>query len=76
MVVTQCPLCGSETLEERRGEYVLTPPANTPGGLMVVPNATWQHCANCGEELLPRPLTKAIEAEQRRRLSIAMPVNF
>ena len=74
MVVTHCPLCGSESLEERRGDYVLTPPANTPGGLMVIPDATWQHCAHCGEELLPRLLTKALEAEQRRRLSVAMSV--
>ena len=75
MVVTQCPLCGSESLEERRGEYQATAPANTPGGPMLIPNATWHHCAHCGEELLPRPLTKALESEQRRRLSAAVPVN-
>ena len=75
MVVTQCPLCGSESLEERRGEYLLTPPANTPGGMMVIQDATWQQCTNCGEELLPRQLTKALEIEQRRRRSVAMPVN-
>ena len=74
MVVTQCPLCGSESLEERRGEYQGTAPANTPGGQMVIPNATWHHCTHCGEELLPRPLTKALETEQRRRLSASVPV--
>ncbi len=74
MVVTQCPLCGSESLEERRGEYQATAPANTPGGPMLIPNATWFCCAHCGEELLPRPLTKALESEQRRRLSAAVPV--
>ena len=50
MVVTQCPLCGSESLEERRGEYHGTTPANTSGGPMLIPNATWHHCAHCGEE--------------------------
>ena len=74
MPTTQCPLCGNESLEDRRGEYRLTPPANTPGGLLVIPNAAWQQCHHCGEELLPRTLTKAIESEQRRRISFAMPV--
>jgi YgiT-type zinc finger domain-containing protein len=74
MPATRCPLCGNETLEDRRGDYVLTPPANTPGGLVVIPDAAWQHCIHCGEDLLPRTLTKAIESEQRRRLSTVMPV--
>ena len=72
MATIRCPLCGSESLENRHGNYSLEPPANTPGG-MTISDTTWQHCANCGEDLLPRALTRAIETEQRRRLPVAIP---
>lgn len=75
MVVTRCPLCGNESLEEHHGEYSLKAPANTPGDTLVIPFATWQSCTNCGEELLPRSLTKALENEQRCRLSVVAPAN-
>ena len=67
MLVMQCPVCGHQTLEERHGDYRFEPPSNVPGGAMIVSNATWSACTHCGEDILPRAITKAIEAEQRRR---------
>ena len=63
----KCPLCGSQTLERKQGEYRFEPPANVPGGTMVVPEATWDACTSCGEEILPDELTRALEAEHDRR---------
>ena len=64
MTTATCPLCGNETLEHKHGEYRLDLPPNIPGGTMVIPNATWDACTSCGEEILPDQLTRAIEAEQ------------
>lgn len=75
MAVSRCPLCGCESLEERRGEFRMEPPANTPGGALVVSNAEWRFCVNCRESFLPGSLSKALEREQRRRLSVAVPVS-
>lgn len=73
MPTTQCPLCGNQTLEHKRGEYRFEPPQNIPGGTMIIGHATWDACASCGEEILPDELTKAIEAEQYRRLGLLPP---
>ncbi len=73
MTTTPCPLCGSQTLEQKHGEYRFKPPQNIPGGTMIIAHATWDACTSCGEEILPDELTKAIEAEQYRRLRLLPP---
>ncbi len=73
MTTTQCPLCGHQTLEHKHGEYRFEPPQNIPGGTMIIANATWNTCTRCGEEMLPDELTRAIEAEQYRRLGLLPP---
>lgn len=73
MTTAKCPLCGSETLEHKQGDYRFDPPPSIPGGTMIIPNATWDACATCGEEILPDELTKAIEEEQYRRLGLLTP---
>ena len=73
MTTAKCPLCGNDTLEHKHGEYRFEPPQNIPGGTMMIPNATWDACTSCGEEILPDELTKAIEAEQYRRLGLLTP---
>lgn len=40
---------------------------------MVIANVAWDVCMSCGEEILPDGLTKAIEAEQYRRLGLVPP---
>lgn len=74
MDTQRCPLCGSQSLEMREGEYHFEPPENMPGGTVIVPNVAWRTCTACGESLLPRSITKALEMEQRRRLEVAVPV--
>jgi len=73
MTTAQCPLCGNQTLEHKHGDYRFEPPQNIPGGTMIIANATWDACTSCGEEILPDELTKAIEAEQYRRLGLLPP---
>jgi len=67
---TTCPLCGESSLEEKHGAYQFEPPSNVPGGTIVIEGATWQACGNCGEEILPHELSKAIEAERCQRLGL------
>lgn len=73
MTTAKCPICGNQTLEHKHGEYRFEPPEKTPGGTMVVPHATWDACSSCGEDILPDELTKAIEAQQYRRLGLLAP---
>jgi YgiT-type zinc finger domain-containing protein len=73
MTTAQCPICGNQTLEQKHGEYRFEPPQNLPGGTMTIANVTWDACTSCGEAILPDELTKAIEAEQYRRLALLPP---
>lgn len=73
MPTTKCPLCGNDTLEEKHGEYRFAPPPGIPGGTIVIPNATWQACQQCGEEILPYALNKAIDVEATKRQGLLTP---
>ena len=73
MPTTKCPLCGNDTLEEKHGEYRFAPPPNIPGGTIVIPNATWQACQQCAEEILPYALNKAIDLEAAKRQGLLTP---
>jgi HTH-type transcriptional regulator/antitoxin MqsA len=57
----RCPNCGSQSVELRDGTYRFQPPPNIPGGLMVIQNATWEECGNCGEQLLSPELNRQLE---------------
>lgn len=72
----QCPLCGKQTLKHKHGKYRFKPPQNIPGETMIIADATWDACSSCGEEILPDELTKAIEAEQYRRLGLLTPLEI
>jgi len=73
MAAKKCPFCGSNKLEASHGEYRFEPPANIPGGTMIVPDAEWFACAACGEEILPHPLSKAIDLQRCKRLGLLTP---
>lgn len=73
MTATKCALCGNGTLEEKHGEYRLAPPPNIPGGTIVIRDATWQVCQQCGEEILPYALNKAIDLEATKRQGLLTP---
>ena len=76
MPTTQCPLCGHQSLDEHHGDYVFEPPANVPGGVIVVADSTWFACSNCGEHILPHPITAGLEAEIRNRRLSSAPVSI
>ncbi len=73
MSTNRCPICGSETLERKQGEYGFDPPPNIPGGTILIQDAEWFACSSCGENILPDGLTQLIEVEQRRRLGLLTP---
>lgn len=68
-----CPLCGARALVHRQGEYVMYPPPEVPGGPLKVPDATWEACEACQEEILPDTLTAALEALRVERLGYLRP---
>ncbi|HUT56334.1 MAG TPA: type II TA system antitoxin MqsA family protein [Phycisphaerae bacterium] len=66
-------MCGKVALEARRGEFHFTPPPEIPGGEMLIPDATWEVCSACGEQMLPPALGDALLAERYRRLGLLSP---
>ncbi len=68
-----CPLCGNETLEERTGVFEMAVPDNIPGGVIQIPNAQWQGCSTCNEEIIPDELSQAIQQERLKRLGLLSP---
>jgi putative zinc finger/helix-turn-helix YgiT family protein len=57
----RCHNCGSEQMQERHGNYRFDPPPNIPGGVMIISDATWVECGNCGEQLIPAALSRKLE---------------
>ena len=73
MAKQRCPVCGCEAMEERRGEYRFDPPPEIPGGVIVIRDAHWSSCGNCGEDILSHELDQAIEAQRHKRLELLTP---
>jgi putative zinc finger/helix-turn-helix YgiT family protein len=69
----ECPVCGKTALEKRHGEFHFTTPPEVPGGEIVIPNATWEECSACGEQMLPPAIGEALLAERYRRLGLLSP---
>ena len=69
----RCPNCGAESLETRQGEYRFTPPANIPGGEIIVPVAEWQQCTSCDEQILGPELEAGLEDHRYKRLGLLRP---
>lgn len=65
-----CPICGHRTLDDKTGTFVMSVPPNIPGGDMQIAEAKWQACSNCGEEIIPDGLSKAIERMRHQRLGL------
>ena len=72
-MAAKCPICGAESLATRRGEFRFTPPANIPGGDIVVPEAEWEECASCGEQILGPELEEALEDQRYKRVGLLRP---
>jgi putative zinc finger/helix-turn-helix YgiT family protein len=69
----QCPNCGSQSRALKQGNYVFTPPPNIPGGPMVVKDAAWEECQNCGQQLLSPALSRALEELSIQRQGLLSP---
>jgi hypothetical protein len=65
MTTKTCPICGEMTLLEKHGEYRMKLPPNIAGGFVIVPDAAWQHCESCGEDILSAELEQAINTSCR-----------
>lgn len=70
-----CPNCGSR-MEERQGTYRFEPPPNIPGGVMIIPDATWMECENCGERMLPPELDRKLEELSIVRQGLLLPAQI
>lgn len=71
----KCQNCGS-TMEERHGTYRFEPPSNVPVGTMVVHDATWQECENCGQQMLPAALDRKLEELSITRQGLLLPAQI
>jgi putative zinc finger/helix-turn-helix YgiT family protein len=69
----RCPSCGAERMEVRKDTYRFEPPANITGGTMVVQDATWEECENCGEQLLSPELDRKLDDLRLLRLGLLPP---
>jgi YgiT-type zinc finger domain-containing protein len=68
-----CPICGTGMLNKLTGEFHFDPPENIPGGTMIIQDASWEECTDCGEMLLSPDLSNALEAERYKRLGVLNP---
>lgn len=73
MANTKCPICDSNTYEEKHGDYQFDSPSSIPGGPIHISNATWWECSTCGEKVLSHELDKAIDVEATRRQGLLTP---
>ena len=72
-MAAKCPICGAKSLEDRSGEYTFTPPANVPGGDIVISDVAWRECLACGEHILGPELERALEGHRYKRLGLLRP---
>lgn len=68
----KCTNCGSR-LDERHGNYRFDPPANIPGGVMTIADATWLECENCGQQMLPKELDRKLQELSMQRQGFLPP---
>ena len=72
----ECPICGAAALVEKTGEFRFEPPANIPGGTIIVPNSKWEECEACGESLLSPELLEKLDKQRYARLGLLTPAEI
>ncbi|MBN1123365.1 MAG: type II toxin-antitoxin system MqsA family antitoxin [Sedimentisphaerales bacterium] len=72
----KCPICGAPALIEKTGDFCFEPPANIPGGTIVVPNSKWEECEVCKEVILPAELIENLDKQRYVRLGLLSPVEI
>jgi len=63
-------------MEERHGTYRFEPPSNVPGGTMVITDATWLECENCGQQMIPAALNRKLEELSMTRQGLLVPAQI
>lgn len=71
----ECHNCGSR-MQERHGTYRFDPPPTIPGGTMVIHDATWMECENCGQQMLPAALDQKLEELSLLRQGLLLPAQI
>jgi putative zinc finger/helix-turn-helix YgiT family protein len=69
----ECPICGAAALVEKRGEFYFEPPANIPGGTIIILNSKWEQCEACSESILPPELLEKLDKQRYVRLGLLSP---
>lgn len=72
----ECPICGAAALVEKAGEFHFEPPANIPGGMIIIANAAWDECEVCHEVILPPALLERLEQQRYVRLGLLSPAEI
>lgn len=72
-MANECMLCGAKALEVKSGDFRFDPPPNIPGGTIVISDAVWRQCANCGECVLPPELICRLDEARYVRLGLLRP---
>ena len=63
-------------MNERHGAYRFQPPPNIPGGTMVIIEATWLECENCGQQMLSAALNRKLEELSMIRQGLLLPAQI
>lgn len=71
----KCINCGSQ-MGERHENYRFDPPANIPGGVMTIADATWLECENCGQQMLPAALDRKLQDLSIQRQGLLPPTQI
>jgi putative zinc finger/helix-turn-helix YgiT family protein len=56
-----------------QGKFTFAPPAEVPGGPVIVDNASWLQCDHCGENILSPELESALDRQRYVRLELLTP---
>src|SRR5438105_11608011 len=66
-----CPICGNKSLHNVTGEFK-SEFEHHAGALvsLIIPNLNWQHCDQCGEDILDHEATQRVSAAQRNGLGL------
>ena len=65
-----CPLCGNKSLIKRNGKLHFDPPKHISTETVIVKDARWEQCEECGEKIFSVELEMEIDRILRERCSI------
>jgi YgiT-type zinc finger domain-containing protein len=65
LIDDQCPKCGKSSMIHKSGEFTFDPPTGAVGVPIIVPNAEWFECEDCGEKILSYSVLQRIHKRRR-----------